>query len=316
MNEQPEWITLEQLEARWNMTFLELQKYIFQAGLIPYDSEYRKIPYLDKRPYFFLPFRSLYRPRPLSPALSAIENKKHEDLAAFMTEIGLNKVRYFTVANIVEVEQECEIALGQSHQNEPQPPKNGFIREGDIWKIYFKGQAPLSVKHLIGLTYIANVIMRKSIHVSDLYELADGRAKKDSSELAGSDVVKKELADGSLSISDMSMERHDAKAIKDYRRRIGLLAQAMKDTELPQREREDAEIEHDRILAILYETFLERNNTTKKDADNVGKAVKRALDALRKQGAKNLTTYLSTYVIGEKSHYRFTDTSYDWTIIP
>lgn len=208
-----------------------------------------------------------------------------------------------------------------SIEQQERPPENAFIRRKDFWEISFHGETLQPIQHMDGITYIAHLITKGTIHISDLYETAHPKSSKTNDMSDGE--IKQALVKGEMSVSNMTLDKLDDKAKDDLKQYIREQQAIIDEPESLESERRKARETIASTLTTLRREYgkgplsrketVKRNEIVKGDADKVRLAIQRAIERIHSD-SESLADYIKHNIISG-TEYKFTGNPGDWTII-
>lgn len=219
-----------------------------------------------------------------------------------------------------ESQQMQDVPEGAPAQQE-RSPENVFIHEDDFWKISFQRMCLKPIKHSDGMTYIAHLITKGSIHVSNLYETAHPKSGEETIMPDGE--IKKALAKGEMRVSNMNIPTLDPKSKENYKKYIQERRDIIDDPDIPETERKKAEEDINAVVDILRKEYgrsplsrkvtVRQNEIIKGDSDKVRKSIKLAIETIQSHSTE-LADYLRCN-IKSGTIYRFIGAPDVWQII-
>lgn len=241
-------------------------------------------------------------------------NKEIESVIAIL----LNS--HFKLDDVIEIEQTVESKESlpmddyPSQKDRGKAVENAFIRHVYSWEIWYQGKKLNPIQNVDGIHYIAHLLNNfgKAIHVSDLYETL--HAKQGNAMVSGVELSQSVLT-GEMWDSDMTLEGLDDTAKKQIWIKIKQLKEDIENAESDyERHQSKEELKgYYKSLGIYGKDPLSwkatkvQNESVKKSADAVRKAINGAIGKIRKESPE-LADYLAEgSTINRGTNYKYID---------
>ena len=260
-----------QVKERWGIDKFKLAEYVWEEGLPAFDKYGRRIPTVE-----------------MVVQLNTIELRNEPQK---QKEFIADQITYFISDDVLNFEYDHGIKPTPAKESTPAPQtepqaENYFKQNGNHWEIKFGNEFAAHVDHIDGLLYIAHILERPLINISDqdLYQLAKGVPIKET--IGTNEMNERNLSKG-----------FKAQPIGTNKERIICQTKYLKlegELETANLEKQE-EIKEQMEKLMPYLNMKKRNfadPNDKKAQANITKRIDLAYDKLKEENMPKLATYL------------------------
>lgn len=178
---------------------------------------------------------------------------------------------------------ETELAINIAGLATSRTPPFSLIRGADCWIVTFEGQS-FPVADQMGMDYVSYLLRNppsEPMHALTLAASAELRPADSLSTVTDSNTGQQIAVEAGATLQQLNLSRDDQNRLVNLRRRYGSLMKELDDPQLTETERNEAEIELEKVNSEMHSITRTTRDETAKKTDAMRRSIKRLCDKLR-----------------------------------